>query len=346
MNGWSQWALREIAHDQLRTGETHLLKVAIPGFDGIDFYLKDESTHPTGSLKHRVARSLFTHAIKAGKINARTPVVEASSGNTAVSEAYFAKLLGLPFTAVMPVGTSRKKVHALEMLGGRCHFVEDAAAVYAAAEAIAKELSGHYMDQFAFAAQATDWRGEENVAASLLRQMKNERYSVPAAVVMSAGTGGTSATLGRHFQYKSLDTRLIVVDPEYSVFFDSYQTSDRSLTLSKGSRIEGIGRPQVEKSFMPECITQMLKVPDAASVASMYWFERLTGRRVGASTGTHLWGVLQVASRMRERQETGAIVTLICDDGARYEDSYWDREWVDHHIGSISNYLNVLQSFL
>ncbi len=30
---------------------------------GIDLYLQDESTHPTGSLKHRLARSLFLYTL-------------------------------------------------------------------------------------------------------------------------------------------------------------------------------------------------------------------------------------------------------------------------------------------
>ena len=35
---------------------------------GIDLYLKDESSHPTGSLKHRLARSLFLYALCNGWI--------------------------------------------------------------------------------------------------------------------------------------------------------------------------------------------------------------------------------------------------------------------------------------
>lgn len=55
-------------------------------------YLKDESVHPTGSLKHRPARSPFLYALVNGHIVEGTTVVEASSGSTAVSEAYFARL--------------------------------------------------------------------------------------------------------------------------------------------------------------------------------------------------------------------------------------------------------------
>ena len=84
----------------------------------IDLYLKDESVHPTGSLKHRLARSLFLYALVNGWITEGTTVVEASSGSTAVSEAYFARMLGLPFVAVMPRRTSVEKIALIEAAGG------------------------------------------------------------------------------------------------------------------------------------------------------------------------------------------------------------------------------------
>ena len=130
----------------------------------IALYLKDESTHPTGSLKHRLARSLFLYGLCNGWIGPRTTVVEASSGSTAVSEAYFARMLGLPFIAVMPRSTSAEKVAQIASYGGESHFVESAAAMYAESARLARALGGHYMDQFTYAERATDWRGNNNIA--------------------------------------------------------------------------------------------------------------------------------------------------------------------------------------
>ena len=56
---WMMQAVAEIEADLARSADTHLIKLPVPGFPGIDVYLKDESTHITGSLKHRLARSLF-----------------------------------------------------------------------------------------------------------------------------------------------------------------------------------------------------------------------------------------------------------------------------------------------
>src|SRR5262245_38304228 len=113
-SNWSHHALVLMENDQRRSADTHLLQLDVPGLRGIDVYLKDESTHPTGSLKHRLARSLFLLWICNGKIRHDTPIVEASSGSTAISEAYFARLLGLTFHAVMPANTSTEKIDAIK----------------------------------------------------------------------------------------------------------------------------------------------------------------------------------------------------------------------------------------
>jgi len=333
---WVNHAISEINADYQRSADTHLIRLTLPAFPGIPLYLKDESTHPTGSLKHRLARSLFLYGLCNGWIKEGTPIIEASSGSTAVSEAYFARLLGLPFIAVMPACTARRKIEQIEFYGGRCHFVDSPCEIYAASETLAHELNGHYMDQFTFAERATDWRGNNNIADSIFRQMRNEPHPVPAFIVMSAGTGGTSATLGRYIRSQGYATRLAVVDPQNSVFMDYWQTRDSSLRSAVGSKIEGIGRPRVEPSFIPDVVDEMLRVPDAASVATAHWLETQLGRKVGASTGTNMWGALQLAARMREQGQQGAIVTLLCDSGERYLETYYDPRWVTENIGDVT----------
>ena len=336
MRSWVSEAINKINADAHRSADTHLFKLNLPKLAGIDIYLKDESTHPTGSLKHRLARSLFLYALCNGKLNENSTVIEASSGSTAVSEAYFARMIGLPFIAVVPRSTAQTKINQIEFYGGKCHFVDSAAEMHSASVALAESVGGYFMDQFMFAERATDWRGNNNIAESIFQQMAREPHPVPSMLVMSAGTGGTSATLGRFIRYKGYDTELTVVDPEHSVFYDSYQTGNRQLTSQHSSRIEGIGRPKVEPSFQPDVIDHMLKVPDAASVATILWLEGIIGRKAGASTGTNLWGALQVAEQMQNNQQQGSIVTLLCDSGERYLDTYYNPQWVSDNIGDFS----------
>jgi len=204
----------------------------------------------------------------------------------------------------------------IEREGGTCHLVEDASEVYDVARRLADELDGHYIDQFTYAERATDWRGNNNIAESIFEQMALEPHPVPAWIVVGAGTGGTSTTIGRYTRYCGLATCVAVVDPEGSAFLPSYD--GRSTAGSRGSRIEGIGRPRVEPSFIPTVVDRMFGVPDAASIAAMRFLRQRTGLRAGGSTGTNLYGALRLACEMRAAGRPGSIVTLMCDPSERY----------------------------
>jgi cysteine synthase A len=204
---WTAHAIQCIEADFCRSSDTHLIPLELRGYPGIDVYLKDESSHPTGSLKHRLARSLFLYALANGWLRMGAPVIEASSGSTAVSEAYFARLLGLPFIAVMPATTSPDKIAAIQLQGGRCHLVGSSHQLNDRAQYLARETGGHFMDQFTHAERATDWRANNNIAESIFKQMSQEPHPVPDWIVCSAGTGGTAATLGRYVRYRRHPTR-------------------------------------------------------------------------------------------------------------------------------------------
>ena len=345
---WVRDAVHRINADFNRSADTHLIKVDLPAFQDQTLYLKDESIHPSGSLKHRLARSLYLFALCNGKIGPETVVVESSSGSTAVSEAYFARLLGLRFIAVVPKGTAQSKIDQITFYGGEICAVEPSQ-IYAEAVRLTNELGGYYMDQFTYAERATDWRGNNNIAESLFSQLEAETHPIPDWVVMSAGTGGTSATIGRFIRYRcdlAGKTLLCVADPENSVFFDHYQTGKSDLRINASSRIEGIGRPRVEASFQPGVIDRMMQVPDAASIATIHWMVELLGRRCGGSTGTNVWAALKLMSEMRERGQAGSVATLICDGGERYLDTYYNPDWVEREGLDLRHYTEHLSSHL
>ena len=326
-NHWVYDAVSKIESEGCRSADTHLLKLQVPGFDNIDLYFKDESSLPTGSLKHRLARSLFLYALCNGWVVEGTAIIEASSGSTAISEAYFARMLGLPFCAVVPRHTSVSKLETIERLGGRYHLC-DGGNIYQEAQKLAAETGGHYLDQFTNAERATDWRGNNNIAESIFRQMEQERFPDPSWVVVGAGTGGTSATIGRYIRYCRKPTKLCVSDPENSVNTEYFHTGNVNLKSLAESRIEGIGRPQVEPSFIREVIDRMIQVPDEASVATIRFLSTILNRKVGASTGTNLWAALELMMEMKTAGQSGSVVTLICDSGERYLDTYYNDDWV------------------
>ena len=108
---------------------------------------------------------------------------------------------------------------------------------------LADECGGHYLDQFTFAERATDWRSNNNIAESIFSQLAAEEETVPTWIVCGAGTGGTSATIGRYLRYRQLPTLLCVADPVGSVFHRHY--ADPTVTITGEDAlpiVEGIGR--------------------------------------------------------------------------------------------------------
>ena len=75
---WSDWAVAQVEADANRSADTHLHVFPLPPEWGVSLYVKDESVHPTGSLKHRLAHSLELYGLVNGGIREGTTLVEAS----------------------------------------------------------------------------------------------------------------------------------------------------------------------------------------------------------------------------------------------------------------------------
>jgi len=325
---WLHAALASLSQEAARSADTHLLRVDLTAFPGIVFYFKDEASHPTGSLKHRLARSLYLYALCNGRLSDGQGAIDASSGSTAISEAWFARLLGVPFTAVMPDCTAPAKVRLIDSLGAVCVLVPpgvDASAV--ARERAAREGLCH-LDQFGLAERATDWRGNNNIAESILEQMATGPDPEPTWIVCGVGTGGTSATIGRYLRYRRLQSRVCVAEPTGGAFAVGWRGRDPAAVASAPTLIEGIGRPRIEPSFVFEVVDRVEEVDDADSIAAAWQLESLLGRRYGGSSGTNLVACLRLAREMRDAGQTGSLVSLLCDRGDRYDETLFDRGWL------------------
>jgi cysteine synthase A len=136
-----------------------------------------------------------------------------------------------------------------------------------------------------------------------------------------------------------------VADPENSVFLEAFESGDRGVTSDRPSRIEGIGRPRVEPSFLPGVIDRMMRVPDAASIATLHVLEELLNRRVGGSTGTNVFAAFRLMSEMHARGVEGSVVTLICDGGERYRHSYYSEDWLRRQGLELEPWLEQLRDF-
>ena len=264
---WSDWAVAQLLEGERANIETPLKVLVHPDLPDCRFLLKDESVHASGSLKHRLARSLFLYALCNGRLSQDQSVIDASSGSTAISEAWFAQQLGLKFIAVMPECTASAKRARVESLGGHCELLPVDADITEYAARLAGQTGACYLDQFGLACSATDWRGNNNIAESMLTQSLAMTGSEPDWIVCGAGTGGTSATIGRYLRYCGSKSRLCVAEPTGRAFARGWQTHDYAAVATQPSVIEGIGRARVEPGFVFDVVDAMEEVSDRDSIA-------------------------------------------------------------------------------
>jgi cysteine synthase A len=239
----------------------------------------------------------------------------------------------------MPDCTAPAKVRLIRSLGAECVLVPAGVDASRLARERAADDGLCYLDQFGLAERATDWRGNNNIAESILAQMAREPDPEPAWIVCGAGTGGTSATIGRYLRYRRLDTRVCVAEPTGGAFAEGWRGRDGEARASRPTLIEGIGRPRVEPGFLFDVVDEVIEVDDGDSIAAAWWLEQALGRRYGGSSGTNLVACLRLATAMRARGERGSIVSLLCDHGERYGETLFNADWLaargialpDHH---------------
>ena len=358
---WVRNAIRLMWRDRQMAGITPLVKLSVPFDPKITIYLKNEAKSQTGSLKHRVAWALIMDALVNGKIGPKTKLFEATSGNTAIGEAYYARLLGLPFTAVMRPGISEGKLRAIQAFGGKAEILKPGASPNDFIDQVTKsDPLAYNINQFANTERALDYfkgtpSATMNMANEIYLQLQGSEHPCPDWFVAGAGSGGTATSIARYLSKwadygPSCPARLAVVDPEDSALYAWYQTGDTNVTVSKGSRIEGIGSRGPVRfgstfSLLREGVSKMIKVPDADSVAAMHLVSTLIGQDVGPSTGTNFCGALLLADEMHRRGQSGSIVTIICDDGARYRENYYNPEWIKSQGLEYGSQLKRLETY-
>ncbi|MFJ5920972.1 PLP-dependent cysteine synthase family protein [Kitasatospora sp. NPDC092948] len=318
-----EWVDKCIARlrGDLAPRQTKLDEIPLPSALGeLKLYLKREADQLSGSHKHRLAAALLTHALASGWLAKGQCVVEASSGSTAISEAWYCRQLGIKFYAVVPKNTAPEKQKLIETYGG--DVVPVSGDIVEWARRVAKRYDGHFMDQFSYAERAYDWRGEHSLAAELLGAVPKLSW-----FTMGAGTGGTGTSVARYARYNSKGLRVCVPDPDHSAYFDGWYWKDPAVT-DQGSQIEGIGRPRVEASFVPTTVNRMIRVHDAASVATMRYLSDRMDIHAGPSTGTGVFSAIRILLGMANGDPKGSVATVMCDSGDRYTNEFYNDEWL------------------
>ena len=111
---------------------------------------KLEYFNPLGSVKDRVANAMIETAIKEGKINKDTVIIEPTSGNTGIGLAFVTATKGLRLILTMPETMSIERRRIVSALGAEVVLtpgVEGMKGAIAKAEALKEEYGNAFIPQ-------------------------------------------------------------------------------------------------------------------------------------------------------------------------------------------------------
>ena len=138
-----------------------------------------------------------------------------------------------------------------------------------------------------------------------------------AMVVMSVGTGGTISGVAKRIKEEAPHVKIIGVDPYGSILGGGTEVFPY--------QVEGIGYDFIPEVLDNSLIDEYIKVDDKHSFLMAKRIIREEGLLVGGSSGSALWGALQVAPRLKEGQRC----VVILPDGVRnYMTKFLDDNWM------------------
>jgi cystathionine beta-synthase len=287
-------------------------------------YAKCELMNPGGSVKDRIGFFMVEQAELRGDLQPGGTVVEATAGNTGLSLALAAAARGYRFIAVVTTKNSIDKIDLLRACGAEVEVVphgrdgEGRAIFVERARAIARDLPGSWFaDQFS---------NPDNPAAhyattgpEIWRQSGGEIDVLVAGI----GTGGTLNGAGRYLKERRPDLRLVLADPEGSVF-NEYSATGR-LAAPRPHGVEGIGPVFLPANARLDLLDEILCIPDTESVHTCLELFRTEGILAGSSSGCILAAARRYAARAGEREL--AVLALLPDGGRGYLSTIYSPEW-------------------
>ena len=291
------------------TGDTPLLELGTYRDENnleANLIAKVEYFNPLGSVKDRVANAMIETAIKEGKINKDTVIIEPTSGNTGIGLAFVTATKGLHLILTMPETMSIERRRIVAALGAEVVLTPGAEGMKGAiakAEALKEEYGNAFIPQ-QFENEANPKIHFETTGPEIWRDTDGKVDIFVAGV----GTGGTVTGIGKYIKSQNPNAKIVAVEPATSAVLSGKKPGPH--------KIQGIGAGFVPKVLDLDIVDEIIPVENDDAFNASRAVAKAEGLLVGISAGASIYAATELAKRPGNKGKN--IVILLPDTGERY----------------------------
>ncbi len=268
--------------------------------------VKLEYFNPGGSVKDRVALAMIEQAVRQGKLDKDTVIIEPTSGNTGIGIASVATARGYKAIIVMPETMSVERQKLIRAYGAELVLTEGSkgmSGAIAKADELAKEY-GKAIIAGQFINPANPLAHYDTTAREIWQDTDGEVDVFVAGV----GTGGTLSGVGKYLKEQNADIKVVAVEPLSSPMISQGKAG--------AHKIQGIGAGFIPATLDVNIFDEVIAVANGDAMDAARELGKREGVLVGISSGAALWAAIELAKRDENVGKT--IVAVMPDTGERY----------------------------
>ncbi|MFN7303683.1 MAG: cysteine synthase A [Phenylobacterium sp.] len=291
---------------------------------GCEILGKAEFMNPGQSVKDRAALYIIRDAERRGLLRPGGRIVEGTAGNTGIGLAMVGQALGYRTTIVIPRTQSQEKKDAIRLLGAE--LVEVDAVPYSNPENYVR-YSGRLAEELNLREpNGAVWANQFDNVANRLAHVETTGPEIWEQTggridgfICAVGSGGTLAGVAEALRARNSAVRIGLADPMGAALYHWYAHGE--LRAEGTSISEGIGQGRITANLEGLEVDMPYQIPDEEMLQVIYDLASHEGLIMGGSTGINVAGAIRMA---RDLGPGHTIVTILCDQGARYQSKIYN----------------------